>query len=45
MLAFMTYNTWICVSVLAGAGLGYLIFGWITPMAYMSSLHQGDHCN
>ncbi|CAG5116249.1 unnamed protein product [Candidula unifasciata] len=28
MLAVMTYNIWILISVLAGFGLGYLFFGW-----------------
>merc|ERR1711976_1110152 len=29
MLVFMTFNGWLCIAVLAGAGLGHLIFGWI----------------
>ena len=27
MLAFMTYNYWICLSILIGIGIGYFIFG------------------
>jgi copper transporter 1 len=27
MLVFMTYNIWLCLSVVLGAGLGYLLFG------------------
>ena len=27
MLVFMTFNTWLCVAVCAGAGVGYLLFG------------------
>ena len=26
MLGFMTFNVWICVSILLGAGLGYFLF-------------------
>lgn len=28
MLIFMTYNVWLCVGVILGAGVGYFIFGW-----------------
>uniref|UniRef100_A0A182M4W1 Copper transport protein n=1 Tax=Anopheles culicifacies TaxID=139723 RepID=A0A182M4W1_9DIPT len=28
MLIFMTYNTWLCLAVVLGAGLGYFLFGW-----------------
>lgn len=28
MLIFMTYNTWLCISVVLGAALGYFLFGW-----------------
>ncbi|XP_070499308.1 high affinity copper uptake protein 1 isoform X2 [Chironomus tepperi] len=28
MLIFMTYNTWLCLSVVFGAMVGYLLFGW-----------------
>lgn len=28
MLAFMTFNLWICSSILLGAGLGYFMFYW-----------------
>ena len=46
MLAFMTYNTWMCVSLLIGSGIGYVIFGWITPMAYHNvEVGGGGHCN
>ncbi|KAI1287771.1 High affinity copper uptake protein 1 [Halotydeus destructor] len=27
MLVFMTYNGWLCLSVILGAGFGYLLFG------------------
>lgn len=28
MLAFMTFNVWICFSILLGAGMGYFMFYW-----------------
>lgn len=28
MLIFMTYNSWLCLSVVIGAMFGYLFFGW-----------------
>lgn len=28
MLIFMTYNVWLCLPVVAGAGMGYFLFGW-----------------
>ncbi|XP_066914141.1 high affinity copper uptake protein 1-like [Clytia hemisphaerica] len=28
MLAFMTYNSLVCVSILLGYGFGYLVFAW-----------------
>ncbi|KAJ8920406.1 hypothetical protein NQ315_005272 [Exocentrus adspersus] len=28
MLIFMTYNVWLCIAVVAGAGVGYFLFGW-----------------
>ncbi|XP_060525943.1 high affinity copper uptake protein 1 isoform X2 [Cylas formicarius] len=28
MLIFMTYNVWLCLAVVAGAGVGYFLFGW-----------------
>lgn len=28
MLIFMTYNSWLCLSVVFGAMIGYLLFGW-----------------
>lgn len=28
MLIFMTYNTWLCIAVVLGAGVGYFLFGW-----------------
>lgn len=28
MLIFMTYNVWLCIAVVLGAGVGYFLFGW-----------------
>ncbi|GAB6021886.1 hypothetical protein CHUAL_006052 [Chamberlinius hualienensis] len=28
MLVFMTYNVWLCISVVIGAGVGFFLFGW-----------------
>ncbi|XP_066999158.2 high affinity copper uptake protein 1 isoform X2 [Anabrus simplex] len=28
MLIFMTYNVWLCLAVVLGAGTGYFLFGW-----------------
>lgn len=28
MLIFMTYNVWLCLACLLGAGAGYFFFGW-----------------
>lgn len=39
MLAVMTYNVWVCIAVVLGAGCGYFIFD-AQPM-----LLNSDHCN
>ncbi|XP_057308862.1 high affinity copper uptake protein 1-like [Hydractinia symbiolongicarpus] len=41
MLAFMTYNVWLCVAVVVGSGVGYFAFGWKTA----TIISSGDHCN
>ncbi|XP_072385025.1 high affinity copper uptake protein 1 isoform X1 [Diabrotica undecimpunctata] len=28
MLIFMTFNVWLCLAVVFGAGVGYFLFGW-----------------
>ncbi|KAK9881995.1 hypothetical protein WA026_018184 [Henosepilachna vigintioctopunctata] len=28
MLIFMTYNVWLCIAIVIGAGIGYFLFGW-----------------
>lgn len=41
MLGFMTFNTWICLSILLGAGLGYFLFCW----RKLTFVNVTDHCN
>jgi len=41
MLIFMTYNVWLCLSVIAGAGLGYFLFGWMKTRL----VDTNDHCH
>nr|ACO15313.1 High affinity copper uptake protein 1 [Caligus clemensi] len=41
MLIFMTYNSWLCLSVILGTGTGYFIFGWKRS----SILDVSDHCH
>ena len=41
MLAFMTFNVWICASIIAGAGLGYFIFCW----RKISIVNPDEHCH
>jgi copper transporter 1 len=40
MLVFMTYNVWLCLAVVLGAGSGYLLFGSRRP----TSVEITDHC-
>lgn len=41
MLIFMTYNVWLCLGVVLGAGFGYFIFGWKKAMV----VDVTDHCH
>jgi len=41
MLVFMTYNVWLCLSVVVGAGLGYAIFGRLKSTV----IDSNEHCN
>jgi solute carrier family 31 (copper transporter), member 1 len=41
MLIFMTYNVWLCLSVVVGAGLGYFLFGWMKTRLVDSN----EHCH
>jgi len=41
MLVFMTYNSWLCLAVVLGAGAGYFIFG----VYRMTSIDVNEHCH
>lgn len=41
MLVFMTYNSWLCLSVVLGAGLGYFFFGY----KRMTTIDSNEHCH
>lgn len=41
MLVFMTYNTWLCLSVVLGAGVGYFFFG----IQRVTSIDVNEHCH
>ncbi|KAK7487382.1 hypothetical protein BaRGS_00021344 [Batillaria attramentaria] len=41
MLIFMTYNVWLCLSIILGAGVGYFIFGWQRAVA----VDINEHCH
>ena len=41
MMVFMTFNVWLCVAVVLGAGLGYLMFGW----KHKHTAESLEHCN
>eukprot|EP00794_Sanderia_malayensis_P016200 gene16200-17830_t len=41
MLAFMAYNGWICIAILLGGGLGYLVFTWLVVQPQSDT---ADHC-
>jgi len=41
MLAFMTFNVWICLSILLGSMTGYFLFGWRKSLI----LDNLDHCH
>merc|ERR1719449_527465 len=42
MLIFMTYNTWLCLSVSLGAAVGYFLFGWKKTVVMDIG---GEHCH
>ena len=42
MLVFMTYNVYLCASVLLGTGIGYFIFRWNSHDAVDT---DDEHCN
>ncbi|XP_064457281.1 high affinity copper uptake protein 1-like [Ornithodoros turicata] len=41
MLVFMTYNVWLCMGIILGAGCGYFIFGWKKATV----VDVTDHCH
>lgn len=41
MLVFMTYNTWLCLSVVLGAGVGYFFFGY----KRLTTIDANEHCH
>jgi copper transporter 1 len=41
MLVFMTYNGWLCISVILGAGVGFFLFGWKKAMV----VDVTEHCH
>lgn len=41
MLIFMTFNVWLCISVVFGAALGYFMFGWKKPVV----VDVTEHCH
>lgn len=41
MLVVMTFNVWLCLSVVAGAGLGYFLFGWKRAVI----IDSNEHCH
>jgi len=41
MLIVMTYNTWLCLAVAAGATVGYFLFGWRKN----AIVENSDHCH
>jgi len=41
MLVFMTYNVWLCLAVVIGAGLGYFLFSWRRATV----IDVNEHCH
>ncbi|KAL8567055.1 hypothetical protein ACOMHN_027484 [Nucella lapillus] len=41
MLVFMTYNVYLCLAIIIGAGLGYFLFGWRRAMV----VDMNEHCH
>jgi len=42
MMIFMTFNAWLCIAIIVGAGAGYFAFGWRAKIVV--DVH-GDHCH
>lgn len=41
MLVFMTYNVWLCIAIILGAGAGYFFFGWKRAVV----VDVNEHCH
>lgn len=41
MLAFMSFNVWICIAIALGAGVGYFLFCW----RKLTIIDNYEHCN
>ena len=41
MLIFMTFNGWLCIAVVLGAGFGYFLFGWKRAIV----VDVNEHCH
>ncbi|PVD22308.1 hypothetical protein C0Q70_18117 [Pomacea canaliculata] len=41
MLVFMTFNVWLCLAIILGAGCGYFLFGWRRAMV----VDINEHCH
>ena len=41
MLVFMTYNSWLCLAVVLGSGMGYFLFG----LKRLSPIDVNEHCH
>eukprot|EP00731_Ephydatia_muelleri_P011577 Em0006g471a len=44
MLAIMTFNGWIFLSIVFGAGVGYLVFGWTKFLYGVGSTQDCNEC-
>ncbi|ESO06021.1 hypothetical protein HELRODRAFT_64907, partial [Helobdella robusta] len=49
MLIFMTYNIWLCTSVVVGAIFGYFLFSWkrhkCSNCVPTANITTSDHCH
>jgi hypothetical protein len=41
MLVFMTYNSYLCLAIVLGSGLGYFLFG----LKRLSPIDVNEHCH
>jgi Ctr copper transporter family len=45
MLVFMTYNFYLCLSVIIGAGIGYFAYAWCRPASASPSAMVDSCCH